>query len=79
LGATSHWNASPSPLCAFRGIDDACLASARANVTTLSLAAPVASPVPERLHSHFPMADLNNKEIAALLEAWLHQHGLDKE
>jgi hypothetical protein len=25
------------------------------------------------------MADLNNKEIAALLEAWLHQQGLDKE
>jgi hypothetical protein len=25
-----------------------------------------------RGNSHFPMADLNNKEIAALLEAWLH-------
>jgi hypothetical protein len=32
-----------------------------------------------RGNSHFPMADLNNKEIAALLEAWLHQQGLDKE
>jgi hypothetical protein len=32
-----------------------------------------------RGNSYFPMADLNNKEIAALLEAWLHQQGLDKE
>jgi hypothetical protein len=32
-----------------------------------------------RGNSHFPMADLNNREIAGLLEAWLHQHGLDKE
>ncbi len=32
-----------------------------------------------RGNSHFPMSDLNNREIAALLEAWLHQHGLDKE
>jgi hypothetical protein len=30
-------------------------------------------------NSHFPMADLNNREIAGLLEAWLHRHGLDKE
>jgi hypothetical protein len=32
-----------------------------------------------RGNSHFPMADLNNREIAGLLEAWLHKHGLDKE
>jgi hypothetical protein len=30
-------------------------------------------------NSHFPMSDLNNKQIAGLVEAWLHQHGLDKE
>lgn len=30
-------------------------------------------------NSHFAFADMNNRQIAALLSTWLHQHGLDRD
>ena len=36
--------------------------------------------VPEAgLHgnTHFPMSDLNNREVAELMYGWLHEKGLD--
>jgi hypothetical protein len=29
-------------------------------------------------NTHFPMSDLNNREVADELSKWLHQHGLAK-
>jgi hypothetical protein len=28
--------------------------------------------------THFPMSDLNNREVAEQLSRWLHDHGLDE-